>query len=104
MYLLSIIVPVYNTEKQLKTCLDSLICQTNQQVELVVINDGSTDHCEEIIKEYMKKYPEKITYYTKPNTGVADTRNFGIQKAQGKYIGFVDSDDYIEFDLVQMLR
>lgn len=104
MYKLSIIVPVYNTKKQLGKCLDSLLCQVREGIELIVINDGSTDASEEVIKEYDRKYPNKITYYSKPNSGVADTRNLGIQKAQGKYIYFVDSDDYIEFDLVQTLE
>lgn len=101
---LSIIVPVYNSEKRLEKCLNSLICQMESELEIVIINDGSTDRSDYIIKDYIKKYPDKIQYYAKENTGIADTRNFGIEKAKGKYIAFVDSDDYIDFDLVKMLE
>ena len=92
---LSVIVPVYNTEKQLRNCLNSL--KDLKDAEIIVINDGSTDNSEQVIKEYSTKY------YSKPNTGIADTRNFGIAHATGDYILFVDSDDYIEEDLVDKL-
>ncbi len=98
----TIIVPVFNTEKELKNTLDSLINQTYSNIEILIINDGSTDNSEKIINEYKKK-TEKIVYIKKENTGIADTRNLGISKATGDYILFVDSDDYISKDLVENL-
>ena len=101
---LSIIVPVYNTEKHLKKCFDSIINQNNSEIEVVVVNDGSTDNSEVIIKEYISKYKDVFTYYKKDNTGVSDTRNFGIEKASGKYIMFLDSDDYIDKKLYDNIK
>lgn len=99
----TIIVPVYNTEKELKSTLDSLINQTYSDIEILIINDGSTDNSEKIIYEYKEK-TDKIVYIKKENTGIADTRNLGISKATGDYILFVDSDDYISEDLIEKLR
>ena len=90
---LSIIVPVYNTEKYIRRCLDSITNFTD--TEIVIINDGSNDNSEAIINEYVQT-KGNIVYYKKENTGIADTRNFGIEHSTGKYILFVDSDDYIE--------
>lgn len=101
---LSIIVPVYNTGKYLKKCLDSLVLQANQETEILVINDGSNDNSEEIVQKYKQQNPSIIKYYKKQNTGIADTRNIGIAKATGKYILFVDSDDYIKENLIQELE
>lgn len=100
---ISIIVPVYNTEASLRKCLNSLVNQTIQDIEIIVINDGSTDNSEDIIKEYTKKYGSLITYYSKSNEGVAKTRNLGIEKAKSDYILFIDSDDYIDLKLVEKL-
>ena len=97
---LSVIVPVYNTEKYIKKCLDSLI--NLRDSEIIVINDGSTDDSEQIINEYASKYGN-IVYYKKENTGIADTRNFGIEHANGDYIAFVDSDDYIDASQLDLL-
>ncbi len=91
----SVVIPVYNKEKYLRRCLDSLLKQTLQEIEVLVINDGSTDGSEDIIKEYVQKYPEKIYGFSKPNGGLSDTRNFGIAKAHGEYIAFIDSDDFV---------
>ncbi|PKF76222.1 glycosyltransferase [Chryseobacterium sp. PMSZPI] len=91
----SIIVPVYNVENYLAKCLDSLVNQSLQNIEILVINDGSKDGSEEIIKDYAQKHPEKVRAFTKDNGGLSDARNFGIDKAVGDYIGFVDSDDYV---------
>lgn len=91
----SVIVPVYNVEKYLAKCLGSLVNQSLQNIEILVVNDGSTDHSEDVIKEYSQKYPEKIKAYAKENGGLSDARNFGIDRATGDYIGFVDSDDYV---------
>lgn len=100
---ISIIVPVYNTEARLRMCLESLVNQTIKDIEIIIINDGSTDGSENIIKEYKEKYSSLITYYNKQNEGVAKTRNFGIKKANADYILFVDSDDYIDSELVEKL-
>ncbi len=91
----SVIVPVYNVEHYLAKCLDSLVNQSLQKIEIIVVNDGSKDGSENIIQQYSAKYPDKIKSFTKENGGLSDARNFGINKATGDYIGFVDSDDYV---------
>ena len=78
---------------EIGTCLEFLLKQRQNDIEILVINDGSTDSSESVIKSYQEKYPDAITYYAKQNSGVADTRNYGIEKAKGKYILFVDSDE-----------
>lgn len=97
---ISIIVPVYNAEKYIKKCVDSLVNQTKKELEIILVNDGSTDSSEKIIKEYKDK---RIKYFKNKNQGIGKTRNFGIEKASGKYIMFVDSDDYIEKDECEKL-
>ncbi|WP_347216858.1 glycosyltransferase family 2 protein [Chryseobacterium sp.] len=92
---ISIIVPVYNVENYLTKCLDSLVNQSHQNIEILVVDDGSKDNSGEIIKNYAGKYPEKIKALTKENGGLSDARNFGLDRATGDYIGFVDSDDYV---------
>ncbi|WP_294296056.1 glycosyltransferase family 2 protein [uncultured Chryseobacterium sp.] len=91
----SVIVPVYNVEKYLAKCLDSLIDQTYQNIEILIINDGSTDNSAQIIATYSVQYPDRIKSFVKENGGLSDARNFGIDRATGDYIGFVDSDDYV---------
>jgi len=91
----SIIVPVYNVENYLAKCLDSLLKQTHQNIEILVVNDGSKDNSEQIIQNYAQQYPEKIKSFSKENGGLSDARNFGIDRVTGDYIGFVDSDDYV---------
>ena len=92
----SVIVPVYNTEKYLRRCLDSLVNQTIEDIEIIVINDCSPDNSKEILKEYKKKYKDKIkVFHNKTNKGIGYNRNYGIKKATGEYIGFVDSDDWV---------
>lgn len=90
---ISIIVPIYNAEKYLNKCIDSLVNQTKKEIEIILINDGSTDNSERIIKEYKDK---RIKYFKNKNQGIGKTRNFGIEKAEGKYIMFLDSDDYLD--------
>lgn len=102
MYKLSIVVPVYNTEKYLKKCLDSLITQSLHDLEIIIINDGSTDNCSQILDEYSKSYKNLIKVFHQRNMGQAVARNFGISKASGEYITFVDSDDYVEKDSYQI--
>lgn len=99
----SIIVPVYNTSKQLRKCLNSLVNQTEKDIEIIIINDGSTDNSEKIISEYKNNYNELIKYYSKKNEGIAKARNFGIEKANSDYILFIDSDDYIDETLIEKL-
>lgn len=91
----SVIVPVYNVEKYLGKCLQSLAEQTLEELEILIINDGSTDNSQEIIDHYHQKYPEKIRSFSKENGGLSDARNFGLDRASGDFIGFVDSDDYV---------
>lgn len=91
----SVIVPVYNVEHYLAKCLDSLVNQSLQNIEIIVVNDGSKDGSENIIQQYAGKYPDKIKAFTKDNGGLSDARNFGIDQATGNYLGFVDSDDYV---------
>lgn len=92
---ISVIVPVYNVERYLEKCLDSLVNQTYQNIEILVVNDGSTDSSGEIITGFSEKFPEKIKAFQKKNGGLSDARNAGIDHATGDYIGFVDSDDYV---------
>ena len=92
----SIIVPVYNVEKYLEKCLDSLVNQTLDSYEIIVVNDGSPDNSQEIIDKYAAKYPDIVFAYKKKNGGLGDARNYGIDKARGEYIGFVDSDDWVD--------
>ena len=92
----SVIVPVYNVEKYLEKCLESLIMQTLSDIEIITVDDGSTDDSKKIIKKFTEKYPEKLKYYYKENGGLSSARNFGIPHAHGEYIAFLDSDDYIE--------
>ena len=91
----SVVVPVYNVEKYLRKCLGSLVAQTLGEIEIIVVNDGSSDHSQEIIDEFSEKYPEKIRSFTKENGGLSDARNYGLDRATGEFIGFVDSDDYV---------
>ncbi|MCX8522954.1 glycosyltransferase [Chryseobacterium formosus] len=91
----SVIVPVYNVENYLAKCLDSLMNQTCQNIEVLVVNDGSKDSSERIIQDYAQRFPEKIKAFNKENGGLSDARNFGIDHATGDYFGFVDSDDYV---------
>lgn len=91
----SVIIPVYNSEKTISKCLDSLLYQIPNDAELLVINDGSTDESGKICGRYEAKYPE-VHYYEIENGGVSIARNIGLDKAVGKYILFVDSDDFVE--------
>ena len=92
--LLSVIVPVYNVEKYLPKCIETILNQTFKDFELILVNDGSTDNCPIICEEYAKK-DERIKVIHKENGGLSDARNTGIDIAQGKYISFIDSDDFI---------
>ena len=99
---ISIIVPIYNTEKFLDRCLKSIISQTYKNLEIILVNDGSTDNSLKKCNKYKNK-DKRVIIIDKTHTGIADTRNMGIEKATGKYIGFVDSDDYIEKEMFEKL-
>ena len=97
----SIVVPIYNVEKYLRECLDSAVNQTLDDIEIICVNDGSTDSSKDILKEYEKMYSNLIVIDQK-NKGLGGARNTGINNARGKYIYFLDSDDYIELDAMQI--
>ncbi len=97
---ISVIVPMYNAEKTIERCINSILKQTISAFEIVLINDGSTDRTEDIVRK-LQNEKSNIKYFYKENSGVAQTRNYGIEKAQGDYIIFVDADDYIEPNLIE---
>lgn len=101
--LVSIIVPCYNVEAYLPRCLDSLVGQTLDDIEIICINDGSPDHCIDILRDYEQRYPDKVIVIDKQNEGVWRGRLDGIRIARGEYIGFLDSDDYAEPDFIHSL-
>ncbi len=97
---ISVIIPVYNSSTYLRKCLDSVVNQTLKDIEIIVINDGSTDDSKNIIEEYLCKY-KNIIFIDQENKGIGKTRNIGIKKATGEYITFVDSDDYIKENMLE---
>lgn len=99
---LSIIIPAYNVENYLSECLDSVVKQNNDRIEVVLVDDGSTDTTWDICCQYAKKY-EYIKAFTKENGGLSNTRNFGIKHAQGTYVYFLDSDDYLADEAIGKL-
>lgn len=107
-FLFSIIVPVYNTEKYIEKCLDSIKKAMDTDCEVIIVNDGATDNSEQIIKDFIKKLPSNLKdnfiYTKKENKGLADTKNVGIEMARGKFISVVDSDDYISQDFYTIAR
>lgn len=98
----SVIVPVYNVEAYLEKCLDSLAKQTLKEIEIIVVNDGTKDNSQDIIDKYQNKYPT-IKGYIKENGGLSEARNYGIKKARGEYIAFVDGDDYVTYDMYEKM-
>ena len=97
----SVVVPVYNVAPYLKRCIDSILNQTEQDLELILVDDGSTDGSGEICDEYADD--PKVTVIHKKNGGLSDARNTGIREARGEYILFVDSDDYVDADILEKL-
>lgn len=97
---ISIIIPVYNTEKYIKKCIDSIINQTLKEIEIIILNDGSSDACNDIIENYDDS---RIVYINKDNEGISITRNKGIELANGEFITFVDSDDYIDITFCEKM-
>lgn len=98
----SVIIPIYNAECTLKRCLDSLLSQLNSSIEVLLINDGSTDSSSDICKEYLSR-SECFKYYEQENVGVSAARNIGLENAKGEYILFVDSDDYVTDDYFERI-
>ncbi|MBR0351169.1 MAG: glycosyltransferase [Clostridia bacterium] len=97
----TLIVPVYNSEKFIGKCIDSILNQTYSNYEIMIVNDGSNDKSQEIINDYKKKYPNKIIAIEQDNKGVAITRNESIKKANRQYIMFIDNDDYIDKNYIE---
>ena len=100
---ISIIIPAYNVEEYLEKCLESIISQNFDKVEIIIVDDGSTDKSLQIAKEYQKKYPEKTRVISQENKGQGGARNTGIKNATGKYLLFVDSDDTIKSGMLETL-
>ena len=99
---ISIIVPVYNVEQYITRCIESIISQTYRNIEILLVDDGSTDNSGNICDKYQKK-DSRITIFHKTNGGLSDARNYGIKHASGQYLCFVDSDDYISKHMVEIL-
>ena len=96
----SVIIPCHNSEKFLSTCLNSVCCQTLEDIEVLAIDDHSTDHTIDILKRYEKEFPKMMRVYSlEETTGVSAARNLGLEKADGEFIGFVDSDDLISINM-----
>ena len=91
----SVIIPLYNVENYLKQCLDSVVNQTLKEIEIICINDGSTDNSKQILEDYARK-DDRIKIINRKNSGQGVARNVGIKYAKGEYIGFVDSDDWVD--------
>lgn len=101
--MISLIVPIYNTEKYLKACLDSILNQTFGEFEVIMVNDGSTDNSEQICKSYLEK-DSRFKYYAKENEGVTATWQYGVEKSIGEYIAFLDSDDKLSFNCFEEIN
>lgn len=100
--LISVIVPIYNVEKYLSKCIDSIINQTYKNLEIILVDDGSPDNCPKICDEYEKK-DSRIKVIHKENGGLSDARNAGMKIAKGEYISFIDSDDFISENFINIL-
>ena len=98
--LVSVVVPVYNVEKYLDRCVQSLLTQTYPNYEIVLVDDGSPDNCPAMCDAYAKKY-ENVAVLHKKNGGISDARNYGVQRAKGDWIVFVDSDDYVAENYIE---
>lgn len=99
----SIIVPIYNVEAYLERCLTSLVNQSLNEIEIICVNDGSKDNSQAIVNEFVEKYPTLVIGLIKENGGLSDARNYGIKYATGEYVAFIDSDDWIDLNMMQDL-
>ena len=97
----SVIVPVYNVESYLEKCLQSLVQQSLQEIEIIAVNDGSTDASQSILEQFQTQFPTKIKVFQKENGGLSDARNYGIDRASGEFLAFVDSDDYVSENMLE---
>lgn len=102
MYLVSVIIPVYNGEQYIKRSVESVLQQSIEDIEILILDDGSTDGSLALCREYEKKYPDLIKVFNHPNMGVANTRNKGVSLANGKYIMFLDQDDFFDPGYMQI--
>lgn len=100
---ISVLVPCFNVEKYLKQCLDSILSQTFTDMEVICLNDGSTDNTPDILREYAVQ-DERVTVVNKPNSGYGATMNIGIEKASGKYVAIIESDDWVEPEMLAKLH
>lgn len=100
---ISVIIPVYNVENYLPKCIDSVLSQSFKAFEIIIINDGSTDGSANVIESYKKQYPDIIKAYYKENGGLSSARNYALDIAQSKYITFLDSDDYLDSEYLEIL-
>ena len=98
----SVIIPVYNSKNYLNKCIESLINQTFNDIEFIFVNDGSTDNSLSILEQYSKK-DSRIKIINQKNQGISQARNRGMKEAKGRYIGFIDSDDWVDLDFYQKL-
>lgn len=99
----SVVIPAYNEEKYIGACLASIQRQTLEEIEVLVVNDGSTDHTADIVAGFQDQSPLRLRLFTRKNAGQGAARNFGLTQAQGKYLAFVDSDDYVDADYLKNL-
>ena len=100
--LISVAIPVYNGETTLRKCVDSILAQTYENIEVILVNDGSTDRSEDICRSYEQIDP-RVKVISKENGGLSSARNAGIDKSRGEYIFFIDSDDWIDSDTLEVL-
>ena len=100
--LISVVMPMYNQEKYIVKCLESVINQTLKELEIIVVNDGSTDLSLSIVKSYAEK-DDRVVIIDKPNSGYGNSVNLGMRRATGKYIGIVETDDFIAPDMFETL-
>ena len=100
---ISVIVPVYNAEKYLKTCISSIANQTLKDIEIIAVNDGSTDRSLDLLDKLSNKYKGKLKIFNKENGGAGSARNIGIENSSGEFIKFVDADDYLKLDILEKM-
>ena len=98
--IISVIVPIYNVEQYLPKCIDSIMSQSFTNIEILLVDDGSPDNCGRICDDYALR-DSRVRVFHKTNGGVSSARNYGIEKAMGKYLTFIDSDDWIESDMLE---
>ena len=101
---ISVIVPVYNAENYIEKCIYSILNQTYEDFEIIVVNDGSSDNSLNKLLKLKDEYPDKIRVFSQENKGVSVARNFALENVNGDFIAFVDSDDWIESDYLQVLK